>query len=305
MFPLKADSVDIKAGLDLKDRFIPPKLYKFRSHCDSHLDALRRGVLFSSSPDRLNDPLEAYLYFDYDRILTEDISLSEQSAKIEALRTGRPSPDLSPRAYDMVESGARARAYIQQFVDEGEIHPLAAQILLKMMNEKGAEMEELLWDTLRAQIGIVSLTENLLSPLMWTHYSSGQTGFCIEYNFQDLPSEDVLRATCYPVVYSAKPRDVTGYFSAPHKKRNTFIAPYLAMIKSTDWAYEKEWRIITLLGRQRANGPISMPRPSAIYLGPAAKSETAAELRSICESQKIPLRHLIRQRRSFALSVAT
>ena len=78
-----------------------------------------------------------------------------------------------------------------------------------------------------------SFEEN--NNLMWSHYADEHRGICIEYNFNCAPAE--VTRHLYPVQYS--------------DKRFTFQNPYrlkphqfLLLRKSTDWKYEKEFRLI-------------------------------------------------------------
>ena len=72
---------------------------------------------------------------------------------------------------------------------------------------------------------------------------------------------------------------------------------YKALLsKSTNWSYEKEWRIIrdqSACGNnwdvKKEGALLDMIRPSSIILGYAAKPEFEKEVKEYCQSNKINL----------------
>jgi hypothetical protein len=84
---------------------------------------------------------------------------------------------------------------------------------------------------------ICSFSEVHDSMLMWSHYANSHKGVCLELTFDpmklppDCFFEKVRYSTHLPTVDSAKVKD-----------DETIKTFYLT--KSTDWMYEKEWRII-------------------------------------------------------------
>lgn len=89
--------------------------------------------------------------------------------------------------------------------------------------------------------GVLSLTENWHSIPMWAHYSASHTGFAIGFDvespfFKNAIEENALSR----VTYRAERVDVTrGLPCQSHVSPNEIYRT-----KSTDWAYEKEWRWI-------------------------------------------------------------
>ena len=58
--------------------------------------------------------------------------------------------------------------------------------------------------------------------LMWSHYSENHQGICIGYNYE------MLKEILYPVSYQQEFGDINA----------------AKIIKSTDWSYEQEWRVV-------------------------------------------------------------
>ncbi len=96
-------------------------------------------------------------------------------------------------------------------------------------------------------IGIFSLTKNWNNTLMWAHYTESHKGFCVGFNskdefFNDYLSTDLEQSkTVKEVVYSNERVKIPMELDTPRLGFKPFIT------KSTDWAYEKEIRIISTL----------------------------------------------------------
>ena len=84
--------------------------------------------------------------------------------------------------------------------------------------------------------GIVSLTENLLSPTMWAHYANSNHGFAVKFNLQNF-HERMLGP--FPINYQPEWSPVRLI-----DVDERFALLYMTNIKSIDWSYEREWRYI-------------------------------------------------------------
>ena len=69
-------------------------------------------------------------------------------------------------------------------------------------------------------------------PLLWTFYAQEQRGFCLGYS-----TESKLFSQARPVLYTHSPTDVL------HLEDTTTGNDPLSFCKSTDWQFEKEWRV--------------------------------------------------------------
>lgn len=89
------------------------------------------------------------------------------------------------------------------------------------------------------------------SILMWSHYASYNTGICIEYDFNSLSSNSLLRKTIFPVAYSRKPIDLRDLLA--DKNQSIYAYPLDAAVlcaalnKFDVWHYENEWRLMWVL----------------------------------------------------------
>lgn len=113
------------------------------------------------------------------------------------------------------------------------------------------------------------------SILMWSHYADYNTGICIEYNFNSLPTNALLRKTIFPVAYSQKPIDLKDLLA--DKGGDVYKYPLDAAVlcaalnKSNIWQYENEWRLIFVLASSNKDSKrlpiIYQETPASISFG--------------------------------------
>ena len=191
------------------------------------------------------------------------------------------------------------------------------------------EMCETLYAITQQTMRICSFSKSIKSAYMWGQYSDDEKGFCIEYDFCSASDyyktveNKMAFGVFYPVIYSAERYSVTddyiGYliqyrlhfYNAMNSREfanvrdiqnyiNTFlvcpdlcVATKIALYKSIEWQYEKEWRLILDI----VNEPLSnqadhlciIKRPSAIYLGRRISSLNEKILKRLAEEKRIPV----------------
>ena len=146
--------------------------------------------------------------------------------------------------------------------------------------------------------------------LMWSHYAQQHKGFCVEYDIQKMMSEDCSLfdpiGHLFPIVYRNKRQPVRDIISlaqslavlnADIHNHNEYsgdeplddILP-LFLIKSKDWEYEKEWRIIysrkqmyDLDNEILYGGNINFKCISVVFLGFRIHSEIRQNIQDICD----------------------
>lgn len=121
---------------------------------------------------------------------------------------------------------------------------------------------------------------------MWSHYADYHKGFAIQYDFRNLVSqclycdnlkqcESLYTLDVYPVIYGNKRLDATEmiFEFLKHEAFNAqlpFVTPDIlfytkaSLLKSNDWKYEKEWRLICDCSKPKSAIKFL---PKAIYLG--------------------------------------
>ena len=109
------------------------------------------------------------------------------------------------------------------------------------------------------------------NPLMWGHYAENGSGICVEYDFNKLTDDNLIRKRLIPVIYSENRVDIgkfkldeqdeiiekcllcenmkdeclDRYLKDSHERFEKYgesLTNYI--FKYKDWSYEKEWRVI-------------------------------------------------------------
>lgn len=156
---------------------------------------------------------------------------------------------------------------------------------------------------IKTQSYIACFTENLYSSLMWAHYADSHKGFVVEYKAIDL-FPDIL-----PVRYSPERIDATDLvfyclaykLSAEyhiHSELKDMLLPTKILTnKTTDWKYEKEWRIFKQdppeldFEKEYKGGHqvILKKSPIAVYLGCRIERKHEEILCNIAREKGIPV----------------
>ena len=84
---------------------------------------------------------------------------------------------------------------------------------------------------------------------------------------------------------------------------NNLFAIFMCLLKSDEWAYEREWRIVETIGPAHANREIAMPRPAAVILGALVSPADEAWMRGFCDGNAIPLKKVFQRRDEFRLEI--
>jgi hypothetical protein len=116
-----------------------------------------------------------------------------------------------------------------------------------------------------SRTGVCCFAEIKDNILMWSHYANYHKGFCIEFNYKKL--EDAL------ILFNRENNVITYMSRVIYKKNYPRLSGYnnedmvdSLFIKSSNWKYEKEWRVIYSEGNGlKINLPVNVV--SAIYLG--------------------------------------
>lgn len=207
-------------------------------------DVLKGQSIRFSSPKVLNDPFELkphvsalgsgeLLDSEFDRLFPK--LLEEEWAK------------LPPEVHNLIQSHefyAALKAQLPKARDS--FQQLSKGIVPSLQALMERKFEEL--------IGLLCLTELPTSLLMWAHYADSHKGFVVEFDSeapffkQRLDDEDEfrhLRKVCYQ---ASRPSIVL----AEVQNFEQFL------IKSNDWAYEAEWRMLmplSMASQKIGDGP--------------------------------------------------
>jgi hypothetical protein len=171
--------------------------------------------------------------------------------------------------------------------------------------------------------------------VMWSHYADNHKGFCVEYDLEFLKrdihftlkyyeyldkrdefikerNEAIIKAGLFPVEYTANRVNIPvtklnqiNFDTQGKIKYNSNIDELIYktfVVKSSNWSYEKEWRII--IDEQIGNhfdNKIPFPYAKSIYLGCRADNELIGTMLKLGEELGIDVYLLTMDGKKFSL----
>ena len=95
--------------------------------------------------------------------------------------------------------------------------------------------------------------------LMWAHYASSFTGYCLEFNTKFEPFSNVEKVYYSPNIPCI---NIVDFLVKPNEK----IINQLYLSKADCWKYENEWRLINM--QAESNIEYSIKSLKSVYFGP-------------------------------------
>ncbi|PTD95829.1 hypothetical protein C8261_12570 [Pseudothauera lacus] len=254
----------------MRSKFGMRKLYRYQPTLtpgDDRLSLLQNGEVWFSDPAKFNDPFDLKPRISNLMLDRWCDAPGFDAAMRRALSELLADPAIYQGA--LFIDPALANEFREWTADDAG-HEKAWDARLQYAIEKRI-----------SQFGVVCLTPQWDSRLMWAHYADQGQGFCIEYEVDwTLNNQDVRYV---PVQYTSEIPELclSEAMFTPHQ----FLYRVLAT-KHSDWAYEQEVRLVCLTGKAqsvklnpnfvRMTGLIAghaMPEPLRAHL-----KETAARL---------------------------
>ena len=131
------------------------------------------------------------------------------------------------------------------------------------------------------------------SNLMWSHYGDAHKGICIGYDFRKVDKNIISHL--YPVQYSN-----TRFSNVDVQKVASHA--FLFLRKSTDWKYEKEFRLIYKSGELGNENRIVLNCITEITFGLRADPQQIGLVKSIIQRADIVLYRTKQKKDSFELT---
>lgn len=218
--------------------------YKYLS--PDRIGFLKDGLIRFTPPGALNDPYECL----------PALSESIVQAAVSQIRHGiAESYNFGSVAHPSMKHHAQAQCehMIKEFVEKLEIEPdLFRTEFFRITSEK-----------INKGLGVLSLSSRWDSALMWSHYTVSYEGFCVGFNkdhdfFKGFSGKAGGRHPLSPVEYTEERVVMKGSrLSAGDPERLFFV-------KSKDWEYEREERMLAFLEFADKTIP-SSPFPISLF----------------------------------------
>lgn len=281
-----------------------PSLFRIRPPSDYAIDEVTNSKFGLSRADKFNDPFDCLLYFDMDKLLK----------KINGHLTSKNLKNSLQKRIGLNAITSKTQRIIDMVMDN-----LAQkkECFLETVQKELIKSVQLLQQT----TFVGCLTQDITSPVIWSHYGESHAGFAIEYVFQ--PSFCVPRLceglddniewcgwqSILPVQYSDVRPDATmlaEWFSFYELKRDIYrdankmdlpfpspdllLKTKLSLQKSKEWSYEKEWRVIISKECPNYSKEERMHiqlEPKALYLGERINRKWSDKLRGIAREKEL------------------
>lgn len=171
----------------------------------------------------------------------------------------------------------------------------------KTARENIDELNTQITDNMRKIFRACCLCTSFKNKLMWSHYSSSHTGFCIEYDFSG-NDKAALNNLPFPIYYSNKrptvPWENTINCSTQDSENAALKLMVGMLTKGDTWEYENEWRI--LIGGQEKT-KIQMPKITCIYLGAYISPKNRNKILKIAKKKQISVKQMKIDRGTYEL----
>lgn len=206
----------------------PDRLYKFKYWDKNTSDLLKNNIVFFSSAKFFNDPFDSTIPIRFDK-----------GSRKETLKN---IDDTLKSEYPKMSRNDRRK--------------MAPKIMKEKLGDKDhiRKQKEYQSNLKYDRFGIYSLTESKDSIVMWSHYTKSHTGICIGFDTQKLLE---FRDTIFD-----KTKDIIYLYKVLYQEEYPFLSRYKMnedealikslIIKSIQWEYEKEWRMILIGDTEKA-----------------------------------------------------
>lgn len=289
----------INKAISLKYEHIPKILYKYRSVNDNSIKNLLDDTIWLSDPKNFNDPYDCSFHYNVDLDPDDrDLVLSMvQGNGLLSRFTEEQIQSISENSHPMV------RLLELSYPDEPDLGRMYGEAIRSVMKDREKSLIRETSEGFKQAFKICCFSENPKSILMWSHYADYHKGFCIGYDFRELGNEDLRTRSIYPVIYSDEMFDASNVFGENKSISNILYINQVALMKSTEWAYEKEWRLVFGNMALPKEMPYVMPKPKHVILGAKVSSIDEARIRGICEIKDIEVFKMTMSHNQFLLNI--
>lgn len=294
---------DINAAYSLKEKNLPNLIYKYRNCDGNSFEYFSANKIRLSDPHSFNDPFDSAFTANY---MDFWLSSLRRAFRETAIETGLDEKDSSQLIKIVSEAADPISASIdylgtRQGYDIAKIAELKTQF--KKISERNAlERHDEFVSGVRSTFRICCFSELKSSILMWSHYADKHSGFVLEYDISKLDEYSPFRRLLFPVIYQDHFHDVADFLQTDKgaNYNNRFLNK-AALLKSPEWAYEREWRLLLANGLMRNESSCSIVPPSALYIGAKTSPENIAKLVEISKSKAIKVFKMSLRKDGFAL----
>lgn len=279
---------------------MPDKLFRYRNCSEMSVEAFENDKVYALTADMFNDPYDMLLRFDIEAVKNMFNSLlsNESFYRLkDVLGKGKTLPDIVKQNFDQ-ENISQIKNIVLSITNDSEIDSFVSNRRNEVMDMVDLYFPLLATFVNKRTATISCFSETIKSVTMWSHYADYHKGFVLEYDLRPILSNGIPNVGIYPVIYDDKRYDGTQYIlweflrmlgvKLPNPDTLSYIK--CALHKSSQWEYEKEWRLIDSNLRDNIiseNKTWVSLKPTAIYYGTNISSDNKNRLHSIAQGKNL------------------
>lgn len=279
---------------------MPDKLFRYRNCSEMSVEAFENDKVYALTADMFNDPYDMLLRFDIEAVKNMFNSLLSNESFYwlkDVLGKGKTLPDIVKQNFDQ-ENISQIKNIVLSITNDSEIDSFVSNRRNEVMDMVDLYFPLLATFVNKRTATISCFSETIKSVTMWSHYADYHKGFVLEYDLRPTLSNGIPNVGIYPVIYDDKRYDGTQYIlweflrmlgvKLPNPDTLSYIK--CALHKSSQWEYEKEWRLIDSNLRDNIISEnitwVSL-KPTAIYYGTNISSDNKNRLHSIAQGKNL------------------
>ena len=280
-------------------QMMPSSLFRFRTCNKRQIEAFEKDELYAVTADKFNDPYDTLVRYDKEGIKQSATSFMSYE-NIKRLKVffgqGGDFPDEAKQLLpqDIIDDLKNNLMLVPD--DDDSVKQYIEASRVQMLSLIDLYFPILAESSKRFQT-IACFCESIESVIMWSHYAQNHQGFALEYNLRDTLAHPITNVGIYPVIYNEERLDVSIYMAWAFLGMIGIHSPIpdmlssmkIALHKSKQWEYEKEWRLIDSTIRDFTSDKPSVIhiKPTAIYYGQRIAKEDKGKLHTIAQNHGI------------------
>ncbi|WP_444922489.1 DUF2971 domain-containing protein [Microbulbifer sp. CnH-101-G] len=193
-----------------------PILYQYMPLEKAYIDTLEARSFYVSDPKKFNDPFDCWAYIDSDSMSADEYTHFLRAFSASKRGVFRED-DIDGMTRDFQEKGDGS-AFLGKLRD--------------------------VFSSVAEAFGVLCFSSEWNSFLMWSHYAKSHSGICVGYKRDGLQIEGGSEKAL-PVQYKNPAIHLQKMFHEPGGLVTDETARAFLHTKIQDWAYEREWRLVT------------------------------------------------------------
>ena len=277
-------------------QMLPQYLFRYRTCNERSIEALKNDLIYTVSADKINDPYDTLVRYDLDGI-EEIVNAFISCETLGQLKAWLNAGNDFPESVKQVLPNEMVESFREKVISIEDIEAYKDRID-ESRNWMISSIESyfpILAEMSKKFSSIACFSESIQSVLMWSHYADSHKGFAMEYDFRPWLKIPVKNVGLFPVIYDDERLDVSTYITwaflrfigIPAANPDALSYIKIALHKSTDWAYEKEWRLIDSSARDIYSDQAKaiVYKPVALYYGQQMSLEKKNTLHEIAREK--------------------